>query len=144
MNKGANSLPPPSSWASPCTCARSLSVGHRAPGDAPPLCPKDPADKEPLNGLDFCSRNLMDVFISTCWSPVLLFGGHCGTWHSHHPFRTWQRPQCPSFVWLHVVWAWCHMTAEPGGIFLKYIISDVYFLRSSFLFLIFSFPYHFW
>ena len=32
---------------------------------------------EPLNSLDFCSRNLMDVFISTCWTPVLLFGGHC-------------------------------------------------------------------
>ena len=64
MNKGADSLPPPLSWASPCTCARSLCAGHGAPGAAPPLCPQDPADKEPLNGLDFCSGSLMDAFIT--------------------------------------------------------------------------------
>ena len=52
------------SWASPCICARSLCEGHGAPGTAPPLCPQDPADEEPLNGLDFCPRNLMGVFIT--------------------------------------------------------------------------------
>ena len=32
-------------------------MGHGAPGAAPPLCPQDPADEEPLNSLDFHSRN---------------------------------------------------------------------------------------
>ena len=53
-------------------------MGHGAPGSALPLCPQDPADEELLNILDFCSGNMMDVFISACWTPVLLFGGHCG------------------------------------------------------------------
>ena len=65
--RGADSLPRPSSWASPCTCARSLCAGHGGPGTAPPLCPQDPADEEPLNGLDFCSGDLMDAFITACW-----------------------------------------------------------------------------
>ena len=50
-------------------------MGHGAPGSALPLCPQDLADEEPLNSLDFCSRNMMDVFISACWTPVLFLGG---------------------------------------------------------------------
>ena len=52
----ADSLSSSQSWASPCTCARSLCAGHGEPGTVPPLCPQDPADEESLNGLDFHSR----------------------------------------------------------------------------------------
>ena len=31
-----------------------------------PLCPQDLADEEPLNSLDFHSRNLMDILLTAC------------------------------------------------------------------------------
>ena len=58
--------------------------GSQTPGTVPPLCPQDLLSQVSLNGLDFCSGNIIQVFKTTCSRLFLAFGGHCGMWHSHH------------------------------------------------------------
>ena len=53
-------------------------MGHRTPGTVPPLCPQDLLSQVSLNGLDFCSGNLIEVFKTTCSMLFLAFEGHCG------------------------------------------------------------------
>ena len=95
----------------PLHLRQSLCEGHGAPAAAPPLWPQDPADEEPLNGLYFCSRNLMHVFTTALldfWTMTrsntsALYSVHAKSWQRlcgafDHPVFSFQHPHCSLFT----------------------------------------------